>query len=130
MQLQVAKIQEDLMKVSDTVGSLVRAQSTGVKIIQWSSQDVPVFPLLAGSVYTDTEEQCTVLDRIPKMCLNLFVMQLESLHALLHGVVEEIHIWEHRPLSFVNEIKVNNQQLLSKKMQFLQYKEVLEVHRS
>lgn len=128
LQLQAAQIHEDFWKVNGATRILVQGQGTSAEIIPQLLQDVRVLPFLAGLVHTDTKEQHALLDRVPKMGMILGVMQLDSLCALLQGVMEELCIWEHQAVTTVSEIKVNNQQLFTKRMQIIQEKEVLQVH--
>ena len=84
-----------------------------------------VFPLPEGSIHAETEEQCTLLEKVRKMGLNLATIQLEMLHELLHGIAGELRLREQRAISAISEIKVNNWQLFTEKAQILEEKEVL-----
>lgn len=51
------------------------------------------------------------------------MIQLETLHELLHGIAGELRLQEQRELSVFRKIKVNNWQLFTEKTHMLEEKE-------
>lgn len=91
--------------------------------------DLRVFPLPEGLVHVESDEDHMVFNTVNDMGLNLAVLSLQTLHALHHGVSNELKIREQHALTVISEFKVNNEQLFREKTQALKEQEELQTRR-
>jgi len=77
--------------------------------------DLIIIPLLEGPLFTKLDEDCTMINTVKYMGLNLPMLPLQTLHALHQGISEELRIKKQCALIVINEFKVNNEKMFVEK---------------